>query len=250
MKKIKSISKQAINSIFDILFRYRNKLSFLKLYPRARNYIYDIINFYTNNNLTFIFDIGANIGQSALYFQKFFPKAAIHSIEPINKTYNTLVQNTKAHKNIINHNFAFGDLNQNIKVSYITNSGENSLIKEVNESIKSENKQLVNITTVDDFIAKYKIEHIDLMKIDTEGFDYKVLKGAEKALKEKKIDFIVCEVGFLYDKRHGNFEEINDFLYKNDYWLSGFYDNYYWGTRYILHGFTNAMYIRKELAFR
>jgi hypothetical protein len=76
-----------------------------------------------------------------------------------------------------------------------------------------------------------------------------VLKGADKALSESKVDFIVCEIGFLYEKNKGNFEEINRFMQSRGYLLAGIYDNYYWGTRNILHGFANAMFINKKLAF-
>ena len=41
--------------------------------------------------------------------------------------------------------------------------------------------------TFDDFCKKYKIKSIDLLKIDTEGYEYYILKGAIKNLKKVKI---------------------------------------------------------------
>ncbi|MDC1505573.1 FkbM family methyltransferase [Winogradskyella sp.] len=247
---IKNTLKKCFDYIFDFFFRKRKYFPFLKLFPRARNYIYDIINFKAHNKIKIILDVGANIGQSALYYNKFFSKCQIHCFEPIASTYATLQNNTKTYTNINLHNFALGEKEEAIDVPYITNFGSNSLIHEVNKNFSTSSIQKVEVKTIDRFIHDSKIEHVDILKIDTEGFDYKVLLGAQETLSAQKIDFIVCEVGFLYENHKGNFEQINSYLHEKGYWLSGFYDNYYWGSKFILHGFTNAMYIRKNLAFQ
>jgi FkbM family methyltransferase len=48
-------------------------------------------------------------------------------------------------------------------------------------------------TTVDEFVAAEKIDRIDFLKIDTEGFDLAVLKGGERALRERRISLIQFE---------------------------------------------------------
>ena len=45
----------------------------------------------------------------------------------------------------------------------------------------------IDVITFDDFCKKYKIKSVDLLKIDTEGYEYYILKGAIKNLKKVKI---------------------------------------------------------------
>ena len=52
----------------------------------------------------------------------------------------------------------------------------------------------VDCTTVDAFMDETGINHIDLLKIDTEGHDISVLKGTRRALTERKIGMIRFEV--------------------------------------------------------
>lgn len=247
--RFKEIVKRSTDRITDFMFRRRRFFRMLRLYPRARNYVYDIINYREGNDLKIILDVGANTGQSAVYFNKMFPGASIHCFEPIASTFETLQKNLGNRRNITCHNFALGADNGREEIPYEPDSGMNSLVKEVYASMDSTLKQVVEIGTIDGFLNDSGLERIDLIKIDTEGFDFKVLVGAEKALTGQAVDFIVCEVGFLYEKGKGDFERINRWLHEKGYWLSGIYDNYYWGNKFVLHGFANAMYIRKELAF-
>ena len=46
----------------------------------------------------------------------------------------------------------------------------------------------------DPFISEQEIKHLSYLKIDTEGHDLEVIKGAEKCLTQKKIDFVEAEV--------------------------------------------------------
>lgn len=51
----------------------------------------------------------------------------------------------------------------------------------------------VEIVTVDDFLRDRKIERVHLLKIDTEGHESSVLRGAQRALREGRIDFVQFE---------------------------------------------------------
>jgi hypothetical protein len=51
----------------------------------------------------------------------------------------------------------------------------------------------VQVTTVDDMMDKLRLQHLFLLKIDTEGFDILVLEGARKALTAHKIDVVLFE---------------------------------------------------------
>lgn len=53
--------------------------------------------------------------------------------------------------------------------------------------------RVVPITTLDDLFAKWGVSHVDLLKIDVEGYEPKVFAGAKEALARRKIKAILCE---------------------------------------------------------
>ena len=62
-------------------------------------------------------------------------------------------------------------------------------------NINFENNEEVDILTLDEFCANQKIDNILLLKIDVEGNEYNVLKGAKRMLEEGRIKYIQFESG-------------------------------------------------------
>jgi FkbM family methyltransferase len=61
-------------------------------------------------------------------------------------------------------------------------------------SASSTNEQVqVNITTLDDFTRDHDIDMIDLLKIDTEGYEPNVFRGAQRLLTEHRIRLFIFE---------------------------------------------------------
>jgi FkbM family methyltransferase len=54
---------------------------------------------------------------------------------------------------------------------------------------KSENVRKVMVATLDETIASFEVTRIDILKVDTEGYDYKVLLGARKSLQKTRVVF-------------------------------------------------------------
>ena len=76
----------------------------------------------------------------------------------------------------------------------------------------------VDVDTLDDYTSKNNINKVDVLKIDTEGADTWVLYGAERLLKEKKINHIFFEHNLERMKLLNITEnEAKDFLEKFDY---------------------------------
>jgi len=64
---------------------------------------------------------------------------------------------------------------------------------------------------------------VDILKTDTEGYDMNVLRGAEKALKERRIRVVVTEVGFdKGDLQHSFFGNVYEHLYQLGFSVFGF----------------------------
>lgn len=70
--------------------------------------------------------------------------------------------------------------------------------------------------TLDRVSLELNLNHIDYLKIDTEGAEYKILCGCENLLKNKKISFIQFEYG-LPDKNIPSVESIMEYLGQHGY---------------------------------
>ena len=78
--------------------------------------------------------------------------------------------------------------------------------------IKDYEKIEVQTQTLDNFCRIKKIKRIDLLKIDTEGTEEKILLGAKKLLSRKKIDLIYTEVSGFKNTFNKKFNRIFRFL--------------------------------------
>jgi len=171
-----------------------------------------------------IFDVGANDGQSIERFSSMFPKSTVHSFEPIKECYEKIF-NIYNRKNIIINNFALGDRDCE-RIFHVNKNSYTSSFFKINKKYaelvnydhinKSEKKK---IKTLDGYVNSHKIKKIDILKIDTQGYELNVLKGAKKSLKDK-IKFIELELTLAdYYKKKINFYEIDKVLTKNNFIL-------------------------------
>lgn len=123
-----------------------------------------------------VIDIGANIGNHAIQFSRYFN--AVYTFEPNPKTYELLLFNTNKIANIKNKCVGLGSSNE-IKILYEdeTNYGASSMIR------KGETKSGMNIQVrvLDDYFSEFN--NIGLIKIDVEGMESEVLSGAENTIK-------------------------------------------------------------------
>jgi hypothetical protein len=112
------------------------------------------------------------------------------------------------------------------------------LNKPSEENSKSED---IEVKTIDYVINELKTASIDLLKIDVEGYEIEVLKGACKSLTEKKINFIYLETGL--DTRFNSIETISKLLNPHGYLPYAFYEQtahwtgkqslWYWNTLFV-----------------
>lgn len=191
------------------------KISFNELYSKYYN---------KKNNKLIIFDVGANTGQSIKRFNNEFNLKEIHCFEPNVPAFEKL-KKIKS-KNIFLNNLALGDkekiqtFNNYPKTSSSSfyRIDKKSSIYEMNKGFYSSN---VKIITLDKYIEDSKIDKINILKIDTQGFEVSVLKGAINAVKDKRIDFIETEInlGFQYEIKT-SFKEIENQLFDNYVLLS------------------------------
>ncbi len=135
---------------------------------------------------TFI-DIGANIGNHSVFFSDICKN--IHSFEPSSKAFELLRINTRF-KNIKIHKLGLSDVNGRalLRESMFNLGGSNIIKSTKKKNFFTEN---IKINRLDN-LRFLKLEKIDLIKIDTEGHELKVLKGSIKIIK-KNLPIILLE---------------------------------------------------------
>lgn len=129
-----------------------------------------------------VLDIGAFIGQASISFLEFQP-TNIYPFEPSLANFKKLSNNLAAHiqaKQIIPINSAMGDTKG---FAYISDSGNAS---SVTNAGSDSNAQKVAVNTVDDFTKENGVARVGLIKLDVEGFEMNVMKGAIETIKRDK----------------------------------------------------------------
>tara|TARA_Y100000590_G_C15620722_1_gene977460 strand:- start:352 stop:1131 length:780 start_codon:yes stop_codon:yes gene_type:complete len=182
-----------------------------------------------------IFDVGANKGQTIIRFKKLFPDSKIHAFEPIEKEFLNLKSKFKNDNSVILNNYALGE-NEEEKDFYITANSGNSSFYKLNPNtkwLKIRSKQFntdpekftseikkVKIKTLDNYCKNNNVSKIDILKIDCQGYEDKVLMGSSKMLVNKSINIIETELMFddIYE-RHLSFYDIEKYLIKNNFRL-------------------------------
>lgn len=154
-----------------------------------------------------VLDIGANTGQFAESLIDFGFKGEIVSFEPTTSPYNKLIRRVSKYKNWkLAEKCAIGDFDGSIAINISKNSLFNS-IKKIGTEYSSYNpgssiidKEKVQIYKLDSLQNKYfnKNENI-FLKIDTQGFEKEVLKGAIEVLKYVKGIKIEIPLQPIYD---------------------------------------------------
>jgi FkbM family methyltransferase len=154
---------------------------------------------YRNGRRPVIFDIGANVGNYTCQLAHIHPNIDIFSFEPNPSTYTKLSANIAAFKNAQGFNLGLGSEKGFLNMYTYADDLESehaSVYRDVLSELHSSNalveKQVV-IETIYDFCKGNRIEKIDFLKIDTEGFEYEVLKGAKDMLVNNRIPLIQFE---------------------------------------------------------
>lgn len=164
-----------------------------------------------------ILDIGANKGQySSLACSQFVPDKSfeMHLFEPSSFNINTL-QKKFTSDNYTNCHFIINQmaLSDENGFAFLFSDSEGSDLSSLMDlktpirKFDESKKEKVQTMTLDEYTSRNNIRSIDLLKIDVEGAEYKVLTGAKKILENKTVKNIQFEFGagnitsriFFYD---------------------------------------------------
>ena len=155
-----------------------------------------------------IFDVGANIGDITRQFHDAFPEAVIYTFEPSPDTFKALSARFSGDPRINLYDYAVMDKPGSVAFfcnrvsptdSILSPSGESSQWVDGKEgsSLECINRAVVRSTDLDTFCREHGIEAIDILKIDTQGAEVHVLRGAKDSLEHRKVRVILAELLFV-----------------------------------------------------
>jgi FkbM family methyltransferase len=221
----------------DAVLRARPPV-FFNRFPRGRIMEADLLRVLADEPQV-IFDVGANVGQTANRFSRWFPKATIHSFEPVAANLSKLQAATRSLPNVKVHPCACGSVAGTFAINLGEDSERHSLAPR--EGARSVN---VDVTTIDGFCQLERIERIDLLKSDTEGFETHVLTGAKEMLASGAIRSVYVEVGLNGQAIHTPFADVLALLKPAGFQFSGFYEPFRCGDRKEVVWLSNALFVR------
>jgi len=161
-----------------------------------------------------IIDIGANIGCHTLPLAKYVGTAGkVIAFEPMTWARNKLLRNISLNnfENIIVENLAISDKRDTKLLRLKSNWPIDGKFQE-----DANIKQKIEFETLDNYINSNRINNIGLIKIDVDGLELKVIRGALNLLKICK-PTIITEIGYTLRRYGDNVIEMVELLLSMDY---------------------------------
>lgn len=233
--------------------RYR----FHRRVPLGRDALADVTRIHPGTIRT-VLDVGAHVGQSAAHFADVFPVARITSFEPDPASFEQLRALASGYPRVTAVNAAVGD--REGEASFFVNafSQTNSLLRPRDGAgqylvaadgldVRSETR--VRVVTLDRYCAEHGVERIDFLKLDTQGYELRVLEGAASLLARQAVPLIYLEVGFvtLYEGQP-LFPEVYQYLFDRGYRLVWLYESSFHSHYYAIGA--NALFVHESIGRR
>jgi FkbM family methyltransferase len=154
-------------------------------------------------NIDTVLDIGAHFGEFAQLLRKDLGYAhRIISFEPLSSAFELLKANAKRDPNWEVLNLALGDTEEKREINIAGRSSSSSLLDMLPSHLKAApeskyiGREIVEVRRLDSIFGNLcKPTNRVYMKIDTQGFESKVLKGAENSLMQ--IDTVQMEMSLV-----------------------------------------------------
>ena len=185
-----------MNSIKEYLDKNLKKISLIRKINYGLKSDYKIFKKFILNKESLFVDLGANKGDVTQFIKDKFD-CFTESYEPDKYTYKKLFERFKNSKKNKTYNIGISKKNFKEKIYYHKKFHSNNFIYSQSSSfvkskpnIDTSNFKIVKTLPIKKLLKKY--EHIDLLKIDIEGYEYEILDEIMK--NTKKITYVLCEL--------------------------------------------------------
>jgi FkbM family methyltransferase len=169
-------------------------------------------------NIDVLFDIGAADGHYAKTMRQFGFTKKIISFEPLKSSFEELKKAASKDSNWLYNNYALGNENSNSVMNVAGNSDSSSILKMLPMHLKSAPEsryiaqQEIEIKKFDSVINSFcNREDRIMLKIDTQGYEKKVLEGANNSLDRICVIQLEMSIVPLYENEL-LFSEMIDFM--------------------------------------
>lgn len=240
----RKITLRALLSRLAYVRRYR-------LLPAGVDMAYDIAYSFPRYRVETVFDVGANIGQSAELCHKSFPHAQIYSFEPVRQTFEVLTNMARSYPRVRCFNMALG-ADQGVGQMVLQGPSDRFFLADQPPADNGVKLERTEITTIDAFCQSQGVAHISYLKIDTEGSDLHVLQGASRVLGAQQVDLVEVEAGMnVKNTHHVPFEVLHSHLQGLEYFLFAIYEQVHeWPRREPQLRRSNLLFISQRMIDR
>ena len=219
-----------------------------KIFSILSKFHYNSIYEYSKNlNFETMIDVGSHQGEFISRFFNYKKIKKFFCFEPNRFLFKKLNNKYKSNKKVLLFDYALGEKNSNKKL-FLSNLSYNSTMSLFNKNSNylkfknlilkdQKNKRFINIKqkTFDNVFKNKNIKN-SFLKIDVEGYEYNVLKGASKKIKDAK--FILIEHQFS-NQYQNNFDKVKKMLSRYNFMTI---KNFYYPT---LH-YRDILFINKN----
>ena len=184
-----------------------------------------------------VFDVGANVGKWTELALGINPTLNMHCFEPSQETFQRLLKRAFP-PNVMCNNFGLGSaLEQKTLYVFADEAGTNSLYKRQGLEdgwglAPQQRTETIWLDTIDHYCQEHGITNIDFLKVDVEGHELEVFRGASDMLSESQIKVIQFEYGGCNIDARVLLKDIFDFLRPFAY---EFYKIYPYKLRLVEH---------------
>jgi FkbM family methyltransferase len=212
------------------------------------------------SNKTIIIDVGAHRGESLKSFDKNAKKSYVYiGMEPNPDAFvdfeNVAKQIASNHSEVHCLTSAVGNKDGKVKFLKTNQSAVGGILSPIQGLVERvptgdhliDQEFEVDLVTVDTLVTRFNLDSIDVLKIDTEGYDLEVLKGANSVIDAKIPKIIITEVFFVpYRENQAYFWDIAKFLENKGYHFVNLYDTRDTSQGRLYTG--NGLWVSPEIA--
>jgi len=167
-----------------------------------------------------VFDVGAHYGEWTSNVRKFYRWCVVHAFEPLPKAFEALCINQPEYLTVpINYAVScdngITDFWEYLDVPTLSTIYKRSKFNMDRFGVAEPTLISVNKISLDSYCNTCEIDHIDFLKIDSEGSEFDILKGAHDLLHQQKIKYIQFEYGGCFCDAGITIKEV--YLYLNSF---------------------------------
>lgn len=189
-------------------------------------------------NFSTVFDVGAYHGNFINEVLKLNKNLAVHAFEPFGESFQIIQERFIRQAKVVLNHVAVSDVAGEAVLHVNAFKETNSLLpsasvnQEIDKLTQYESGETVAIISLDEYCRNNGIAHIDLVKIDTQGNSFQVLKGMDALLANQRIKYLYVEAEFVeIYKGEKLFSEIEILMRQYGYSIVNLYNLNYINNR-------------------